>query len=102
MTTVANGGQISMDTRPIPEGVEIEVADNGPGMTPEVAQHAFEPFYTTKEQGSGVGLGLSVVYGIMQRHGGRVDLETAPDTGCRFTLFFPNLPPQSTNEEVTS
>ncbi len=97
-----NGGQISMDTRPIPEGVEIEVADNGPGMTPEVAQHAFEPFYTTKEQGSGVGLGLSVVYGIMQRHGGRVDLETAPDKGCRFTLFFPNLPPQSTNEEVTS
>ncbi|MEN8164540.1 MAG: ATP-binding protein [Acidobacteriota bacterium] len=99
---MVNGGEISLTTRPTSEGVEIEVADNGPGMTPDVAQHAFEPFYTTKEQGAGVGLGLSVVYGIMQRHGGRVDLDTAPNSGCRFTLFFPNLPPQSAHEEVTS
>jgi two-component system NtrC family sensor kinase len=97
-----NGGEISLTTRPTTDGVEIEVADTGPGMTPEVAQHAFEPFYTTKEQGSGVGLGLAVVYGIVQRHGGRIDLDTAPGKGCRFTLFFPNIPPQSPDEEVSS
>ncbi len=99
---MVDGGEISLITRPTSDGVEIEVADTGPGMTPEVAQHAFEPFYTTKEQGSGVGLGLSVVYGIVQRHGGRVDLDTAPNRGCRFTLFFPNLPPTSPNQEKRS
>ena len=99
---MADGGEISLTTRPTTDGVEIEIRDNGPGMTAEVAQHAFEPFYTTKEQGSGVGLGLSVVYGIVERHGGRVDLDTAPGDGCRFTLFFPNLPPQGADEEVKS
>lgn len=93
------GGTIRLETRPVARGIEITVADNGPGMTPEVAQHAFEPFYTTKEQGSGVGLGLSVVYGIVQRHGGHVDLSTAPGEGCRFTLFLPKLPPDTDLEE---
>ncbi len=99
---MSDGGEISLTTRPTSGGVEIEVADTGPGMTADVAQHAFEPFYTTKEQGSGVGLGLSVVYGIVQRHGGRVELDTAPNKGCRFTLYFPNLPPQSPDEEEQS
>ncbi len=83
------GGKITLATARAPGGVTIEVADNGPGMEPEVARHAFEPFYTTKSEGSGVGLGLSVVYGIVKRHGGRIDLDTAPGEGCRFTIFLP-------------
>ncbi len=88
------GGRVTVTTRPEGDGVVIEVADTGPGMTPEVAAHAFEPFFTTKEQGEGVGLGLSLVYGIVERHGGRVDLDTAPGRGCRFTLYFPAQGPE--------
>ncbi len=96
-----DGGEIRIATRSSPGGgVEIEVEDTGPGMPPEVARHAFEPFFTTKEQGEGVGLGLSVVYGIVERHGGRIDLHTAPGKGCRFTLFFPQDPLPAEDEEA--
>jgi two-component system NtrC family sensor kinase len=87
-----HGGEVRISTRGTSKGVEIEVADTGVGMSPEVAQHAFEPFFTTKDQG-GVGLGLSVVYGIVERHGGSIDLKTASGEGCCFTLFFPTQPP---------
>lgn len=93
-----SGGEVRIATRAVDGGVEIHVADTGPGMSPEVARHAFEPFFTTKEQG-GVGLGLSVVYGIVERHGGRIDLNTAPGKGCRFTLFFPSRPAHLQSEE---
>ena len=95
------GGQVILTTRRASGGVEIEVADTGPGMTPEVAAHAFEPFFTTKPQGEGVGLGLSLVYGIVERHGGRIDLDTAPGRGCRFTLFFPEEGPGTDAREET-
>lgn len=85
------GGQVKVATAPADRGVTVSVEDNGPGMAPEVAARAFEPFFTTKSQG-GVGLGLSVVYGIVERHGGRIDLQTAPGEGCRITLFFPLAP----------
>jgi signal transduction histidine kinase len=63
-----------------------------------VAAKAFEPFFTTKNATSGVGLGLSVVYGIVRRHGGRLDLKTAPGKGCRFTITLPYTPPESVQE----
>ncbi len=93
------GGELTITTAPAKGGIKVEVADNGPGMEPDVARHAFEPFYTTKDSGAGVGLGLSVVYGIIKRHGGRIDLDTAPDQGCRFTIFLPQNPPGSPQEE---
>lgn len=67
----------------------LEVADNGPGMTAEVAKRAFEPFFTTKPQGVGTGVGLAVCHGIVAAHGGRIDLDTAPDAGARFRLRLP-------------
>lgn len=84
----STGGQVRVSTARADNGVTVSVEDNGPGMTPEVAARAFEPFFTTKSQG-GVGLGLSVVYGIVERHGGHIDLQTAPGEGCRITLFLP-------------
>ncbi|MCB1183140.1 HAMP domain-containing protein [bacterium] len=92
------GGRLEVTTRPATAGAEIIVADNGPGMVADVARHAFEPFYTTKEEGGGVGLGLSVVYGIVKGHGGRIDLDTAPGQGCRFTIWLP-LKPHAAKEE---
>lgn len=93
-----SGGQVKVVTAQADEGVAVTVEDNGPGMPPEVAARAFEPFFTTKSQG-GVGLGLSVVYGIVERHGGRIDLQTAPGQGCRITLIFPSVPATREREE---
>ena len=93
-----NGGTITVRTRTWEGGEVLEVEDNGPGMPPDVAARAFEPFFTTKNATSGVGLGLAVVYGIVRRHGGRVELKTAPGQGCRFTIYLSSTPPESMQE----
>jgi len=70
--------------------VRIEMKDNGPGMTEDVRQRIFEPFYTTKPQGEGTGLGLSVSYFIIvESHGGKMYVESEPDQGCSFILELP-------------
>lgn len=100
------GGEISVVTRSVyvdaedlrsaahaAEGAEpgqyvvLEVSDDGIGMTPEVAARVFDPFYSTKPEGHG--LGLAAVIGIVRAHDGFVRLETAPGAGTRFTLGFP-------------
>jgi two-component system, NtrC family, sensor kinase len=68
-------------------GVEIVIADTGPGIAPEHLKHVFEPFFTTKEKGTG--LGLSVVYGILQRHQGTVDVRSEIGRGTTFVLALP-------------
>jgi PAS domain S-box-containing protein len=70
-----------------PAWVDLTVADTGVGMPEEVRRHACEPFFTTKGP-RGTGLGLSVVYGIMERHGGRIDLASRPGQGTTVTLSF--------------
>lgn len=69
--------------------VVLEVADTGPGIPPEVLPRIFDPFFSTKKEGQGTGLGLAVVYGIVQAHGGQIDVETAPDRGTTFTVQLP-------------
>jgi two-component system, cell cycle sensor histidine kinase and response regulator CckA len=69
--------------------LKVEVADTGVGMDDSVRQHIFEPFFTTKPSGKGTGLGLPVVYGLMQNHQGFVDVKSEPRIGTTFTLFFP-------------
>ncbi len=73
-------------------GSWIAVIDDGPGMSPEVQARAFEPFFTTKGT-DGTGLGLATVYATMHRHGGNVRVDTKPDEGTTFTLWFPRLAP---------
>jgi PAS domain S-box-containing protein len=72
--------------------VRVSIQDSGTGMDPAVAARMFEPFFTTKQAGSGTGLGLAVVYGLVQQHGGFIDVDTAPGKGATFHLFFPALP----------
>ena len=67
----------------------IEVADDGCGMTPEVQRRIFEPFYTTKPVGQGTGLGLSMSFSIVQKHGGRIEVQSTPGEGTRFRVWVP-------------
>jgi two-component system, NtrC family, sensor kinase len=86
-------GTITLTTRSEDGGVALEVADTGKGITEEVLPKIFDPFFSTKEAGKGTGLGLSVSYKIVQQHGGRIDVESTPGVGSRFTVWFPFKPP---------
>jgi len=69
--------------------VRVKIEDNGPGMPAAVQSKVFEPFFTTKKVGEGTGLGLSVVLGVMNEHGGGLLLESEVGKGTTFTLYFP-------------
>ena len=69
--------------------LELIVKDNGHGMTPQVLERIFEPYYTTKEQGKGTGLGLSVIHGIIKNHGGDVSVRSRPGQGSTFSVYLP-------------
>ncbi|MBC2709452.1 MAG: PAS domain S-box protein [Desulfosarcina sp.] len=69
--------------------VIVEIMDTGPGISAENLEHLFDPFFTTKEEGEGTGLGLSVVYGIVENHGGTITARSIPGRGSTFTLEFP-------------
>jgi two-component system NtrC family sensor kinase len=69
----------------------MTVSDTGSGIADEDLQHIFEPFFTTKKEGKGVGLGLSVVYGIVERHGGSIRVESRLNQGTSFIITFPPL-----------
>ena len=72
------------------DGVWVRVADTGPGMTEEQKKQAFEPFFSTKSKGTG--LGLALVHSIMSQHGGEAVIQSAPGRGCEVSLFFPGAP----------
>jgi two-component system NtrC family sensor kinase len=71
------------------EYLRIDVRDQGEGIRQEDLEHLFEPFFTTKEVGQGTGLGLSIVYGIVQEHGGWIDVTTELGSGSCFTVYLP-------------
>ncbi|MCF7838356.1 MAG: PAS domain-containing protein [Candidatus Marinimicrobia bacterium] len=73
----------------------LTVADTGCGMSAEVRQHVFEPFYTTKSGDQGTGLGLSTVYGIVRQFNGWIELTSQPNAGCTFMIYFPVKPAEA-------
>ncbi len=81
----------------------LSVADEGDGIEPASLDHIFDPFYTTKDKGRGTGLGLSVVHGIVERHGGWIDVETQLGKGTKFKVFLPaqgNLDGMSSSDKA--
>ena len=86
-------GTLTLTSRRDGEGVAVDVQDDGSGMPPEVMSKIFDPFFTTKEIGKGTGLGLSISYKIVQQHGGKINVESKPGSGTKFTVWLPLTPP---------
>ncbi len=84
-----DGARIDVATRRDDGQVVIEVMDNGPGIPGEILPRIFDPFFTTKEVGQGSGLGLSIVHGIVERHGGKIEVDSRLGQGTTFTVTLP-------------
>jgi PAS domain S-box-containing protein len=85
-------GRITVRSRNVTDGVEIQVIDDGTGIDPAIRGKIFDPFFTTKSQGKGTGLGLSISHGIIVEHGGQIRVESEPGRGSAFTVFLPLSP----------
>ncbi len=86
---ISDKGEIEIRTFASGGKIAIEIEDNGAGMTDDIKDKLFEPFFTTKPVGVGTGLGLSIAYGIINDHGGTIDVESAPGEGTTFTISLP-------------
>ncbi len=86
------GARIRIETRRDGDRVAIAIADNGAGIAPEVLPRIFDPFFTTKDVGEGTGLGLSIVHGLVERHGGTVEVDSTLGDGTTFTVRLPITP----------
>ncbi len=82
-------GVITITTLEENGNLMIKIRDNGMGMPEEVRSHIFEPFFTTKPVGKGTGLGLSIAYGIIEKHKGRIEVESEPGQGTEFIITLP-------------
>ena len=83
------GGVVTISTGMEDGRAVVRVDDTGSGITPEDLSQIFEPFFTTKPAGKGTGLGLSIVHGIVEKHGGRIEVQSAPGKGSRFCIRLP-------------
>ncbi len=84
------GGTIRLRTAVEDGQASVEISDPGVGMSPEVQARVFEPFYTTKGE-SGTGLGLAMVFGIVEQHGGQITVRSTPGAGTTFRMTFPHV-----------
>ncbi len=89
LSSQPNGGTITIETGSTPTGVEVKIADDGPGIPAEVLPRIWDPFFTTKDVGEGTGLGLSIVHELVERHGGDIAVATAIGAGTKFTVRLP-------------
>ncbi len=98
---MSKGGTLTVKTEDAMEGdaLRIQVADDGKGIPKEIQSRIFEPFFSTKEEVYGVGLGLSVVYGTVLRHQGTIEVASEPGQGAVFTITFPRNKKQKEQEE---
>jgi two-component system NtrC family sensor kinase len=84
-----DGGELRIITRAVGGHVQAVFSDTGMGISPEDLKHIFDPFFTTKEVGKGTGLGLSVSYGIIESHGGKIEVDSQMGVGTRFAVSLP-------------
>jgi PAS domain S-box-containing protein len=82
--------------------VRIEVADNGPGIQPHIIEKIFDPYFTTKKEKGGNGLGLSMVYGIVKQHKGKISVDSKPGEGATFMVDLPLIPAENAHIKMVS
>ena len=95
---VPAGGEVSVHMRPRGTVVDLEVRDNGPGMSESQKERAFDPYYTTRSEGTG--LGLAIVRGTVESLGGRIRLDTSPGKGAKFRIQLPEAGVKRESETV--
>jgi signal transduction histidine kinase len=97
------GGTLGVQARvDSDEFICVSVSDTGVGIPPEALDEVFDPFFTTKEPGQGTGLGLSVSYSIVEKHHGRITVESAVNKGTTFSIFLPyGQKGESINADIT-
>jgi two-component system NtrC family sensor kinase len=87
---IADSGEIVIRTKnPDSDTIRVEISDNGSGISPEDIPHIFEPFFSTKREARGIGLGLAIVHGIIQNHGAKIEVNSAPGKGTTISINFP-------------
>jgi len=89
LEAIGSGGHIEIAVKQYAREVQISVCDDGPGISAEERRHLFDPFYSARQAGRGLGLGLSKCWRIVTNHGGRIDVESQPGHGATFTITLP-------------
>jgi len=89
LEAIGREGEITVSVQPGREHVEIRVADDGPGIPPDQRRHLFDPYYSARQAGRGLGLGLSKCWRIVTNHGGRIEVRSQADHGSVFTITLP-------------
>jgi two-component system NtrC family sensor kinase len=82
-------GEVTIETIQVGSEVQVRITDTGRGMSPAVLEKVFDPFFTTKAESKGTGLGMSISYGIIQKHGGRIEVRSVEGQGSTFTIILP-------------
>jgi PAS domain S-box-containing protein len=89
MDAITGVGQITISTQHVGPDIVVSIADTGEGITPENKKRLFDPFFTTKAVGKGVGLGMYIVYGIVEKHNGKIDVQSEVGVGTTITIHLP-------------
>jgi two-component system NtrC family sensor kinase len=97
---IDHDGLITITTVPEGEGVRLEIKDNGCGIPKDIVDRIFDPFFTTKEPGQGTGLGLHIVYSIISKHGGSIEVQSEVGVGTTFIIHLLPKPPEVSEKEV--
>jgi signal transduction histidine kinase len=89
LEALGRGGHVELTIRRGQRQVEVSVSDDGPGIMPQERRHLFDPFYSARQAGRGLGMGLAKCWRIVAAHGGRIDVESAPGRGATLTIRLP-------------